>query len=206
MVLTVSFVLSPVTGLVCHRRSTDMVLSKPGRADLTSANLTPASGVRTTRLRRTQQHLSSACCRSLTGSSPALQSRCAQNAAASTASAPRVRDDRDTPLVVGWDARSSRSDLGCVKTEIFLQRGLDTKLPDGQITAARANSSRVPDAVQRSPGDANGSRECAPMTGSASSGHAAPRGWRAGSCLARFESRPNRCLQSAKPDNRHFRD
>jgi hypothetical protein len=40
--------------------------------------------------------------------------------------------------------------------------GLDTKMPDGQITAARANSSRVPDAVQRSPGDANGSRECAP--------------------------------------------
>ncbi len=44
MVLTVSFVLSPVTGLFCHRRSADMVLSKPGWADLTSANLTPASG------------------------------------------------------------------------------------------------------------------------------------------------------------------
>ena len=35
MVLTVSFVLSPVTGLFCHRRSADMFLSKPGRADLT---------------------------------------------------------------------------------------------------------------------------------------------------------------------------
>jgi hypothetical protein len=34
---------------------------------------------------------------------PALQSHRAQNAAASTASAPRVRDDRDTPLCgVGW--------------------------------------------------------------------------------------------------------
>jgi hypothetical protein len=43
------------------------------------------------------------------------------------------------------------------------------------------------------------------MTGSASSGHAAPRCWRAGSYRARFESRPNRCLQSAKPDNQHFR-
>src|SRR5712664_1075305 len=44
MVLTVSFVLSPVTGLFCHRRPADMFLSKPGWADLNSANLTPASG------------------------------------------------------------------------------------------------------------------------------------------------------------------
>jgi hypothetical protein len=36
--------LSPVTGLVCHRRLRIKVLSKPGRADKTSANLTPASG------------------------------------------------------------------------------------------------------------------------------------------------------------------
>ncbi len=39
---------------------TDMFLSKPGWADSNTANLTPASGVRTTRLRRTLQHLSSA--------------------------------------------------------------------------------------------------------------------------------------------------
>src|SRR3979490_1882095 len=44
MVLTVYFVLSPVTGLFCHRRPRIKVLSKPGRADSTSANLTPASG------------------------------------------------------------------------------------------------------------------------------------------------------------------
>ena len=38
---------------------------------------------------------------------------------------------------MGWDAESSRCDLGGVKTKIFLQRGLDTpvnKPPDGQIT------------------------------------------------------------------------
>ena len=40
MVLTASFVLSPVTGLFCHRRQRIKVLS----ADKTSANLTPASG------------------------------------------------------------------------------------------------------------------------------------------------------------------
>jgi hypothetical protein len=44
MVLTVYFVLSPVTGLFCHRRQRTCGLSAPGRADLPSANLTPASG------------------------------------------------------------------------------------------------------------------------------------------------------------------
>src|SRR6266851_2918616 len=43
MVLTVSFVLSPVTGLVCHRRPRiGFVQARLGRRN--SANLTPASG------------------------------------------------------------------------------------------------------------------------------------------------------------------
>src|SRR5713226_9519891 len=70
----------------------------------------------------------------------ALRSHRAKNAAASTASRPYVRDDRETPLCVGRDAQSSRRDLGGAKTEIFLQRGLDTpvnKPPDGQITGLR---------------------------------------------------------------------
>jgi hypothetical protein len=44
MVLTVSFALSSVTGLFCHRHQRTSVVPKPGRADITSANLTPASG------------------------------------------------------------------------------------------------------------------------------------------------------------------
>ena len=44
MVLTASFVLSPVTGLFCHRHQRICSLSAPGRADTPSANLTPASG------------------------------------------------------------------------------------------------------------------------------------------------------------------
>src|SRR5258708_39233906 len=44
MVLTAYVVLSPVTGLFCHRHPRIKVLSLPGRADKTSANLTPASG------------------------------------------------------------------------------------------------------------------------------------------------------------------
>jgi hypothetical protein len=65
---------------------------------------------------------------------PALRSPRAQNAAASTASLPASVTIAIRPSVE-WDAKSSRSDLGVVETEIFLQRGIDTKLPDGQITA-----------------------------------------------------------------------
>jgi hypothetical protein len=44
MVLTAYVVLSPVTGLFCHRHLADIVLSLPGWADRTPQNLTPASG------------------------------------------------------------------------------------------------------------------------------------------------------------------
>src|ERR1700694_4739986 len=77
--------------------SADMFLSKPGWADLTPQDLTPASG--------RQDHTTSPyasnivrqlAVRLLTGLSPTRPaSRCAPDAAASTASAPRVRDDRD---------------------------------------------------------------------------------------------------------------
>jgi len=41
---TAYVVLSSMTGLFCHRRLADIVLSKPGWADATPQNLTPASG------------------------------------------------------------------------------------------------------------------------------------------------------------------
>src|SRR6266849_908215 len=100
------------------------VTARLGRRN--SANLTPASG------RQDHTILPSAATslvRTLFDRSQAfrlaLQSHRAQNAAASTASRPYVRDDRETPLCVGRDTQSSRRDLGCAKTEIFLQRGLD---------------------------------------------------------------------------------
>jgi hypothetical protein len=72
------FVLSP--------SSADEGLSAPGRADFASADLTPATGVRTTRLNRPRQRRSSA--RRLIAhgliARPAIT--CAPNAAASTAS------------------------------------------------------------------------------------------------------------------------
>jgi hypothetical protein len=58
----------------------------------------------------------------------ALQPRSRDDAVASTASHPNVRDDRDTPLVAGRDSAKSRDDLGQMKTEIFLQTGLDKKI------------------------------------------------------------------------------
>src|SRR3981189_1863017 len=89
MVLTVSFVL-PGDRACLPPSSTDMFLSKPGRADLNSANLTPASGRQdhTTSPYATTSLVRSLGNRSQAFRQPALQSRRAQNAAASTASLP----------------------------------------------------------------------------------------------------------------------
>src|SRR5713101_6408539 len=62
MVLTAYVVLSPVTGLFCHRRLRKCGLSAPGRADLPSRELDAsvgASGPHDFAVRG--QHLSSAC-------------------------------------------------------------------------------------------------------------------------------------------------
>ena len=118
MVLTVSFALSPVIGLSCHRRPADMVLSAPGRADKPPLDLTPAS--------RRQDHTTS----------PSACAPFVKSAPASTASRTHVRDDRETPLVgTGWVGY--RFDLGQARSELFLRRGLDRKFaeqPVGQIT------------------------------------------------------------------------
>jgi len=60
MVLTAYFVLSPVIGLFLSPSSADMECPKPGRADMPPQTWRRRRGVRTTRLRRPQQHLSSA--------------------------------------------------------------------------------------------------------------------------------------------------
>src|SRR5215208_7682059 len=73
MVLTVSFGLSPVIGLCCHRR-----LASP-------RNLTPAS--------RRQDHTTS----------PSASAPFVSGAISVHRIPPRVRDDRDTPLRVGRD-------------------------------------------------------------------------------------------------------
>src|SRR5258706_16079353 len=127
MVLTASFVLSPVTVLVCHRHQRIKVLSKPGRADFTSANLTPASGRQdhTTSPSASQASLVSV----LLIAHKSFDSPCDPIARKTLPRplhpVPNVRDDRDTPLL--WDGMAGVLEviLGGAKTEIFLQRGLD---------------------------------------------------------------------------------
>ena len=96
-----------------------MALPRPVGLTKTSADLTPATGARTTRFCRTQPPAPKAStglvpvrrsfseggfsavrlahCRPLTGLKPALRSHRAPDAAASTASRPNVRDDGQRP-------------------------------------------------------------------------------------------------------------
>ena len=138
---------SPGDRAFCHRRLTDMFLSKPGWADLTPQDLTPASGRQDHTI---LPYAATSLVRPLGNRSQifrsALRPHRAQDAAASTASHPYVCDDRETPLCVGRDGRICRGDLPDGESEIFFGKPeirLDTpvnkpvdKLPDGQITGA----------------------------------------------------------------------
>jgi len=95
MVLTVSFALSPVTGLVCHRH----------RRKLPSANLTPASG--------RQDHT--------TSPSASRRSR-QQRRLRPPHPVPNVRDDRETPLCSGRDDSLYSCFYQTAKRKIFAER------------------------------------------------------------------------------------
>jgi hypothetical protein len=126
MVLTVSFVLSPVIGLCCHRRQR-IWRAKARSGRHTSANLTPAS--------RRQDHTTSPSASNRRSSArpfdrsqahlrgTALPSRCAPDAACVQSIPPRVRDDRDTPLQ--RDETSRDIDLIWVKREADFFSRLD---------------------------------------------------------------------------------
>jgi hypothetical protein len=89
--------LSPATNSSCHRHPRIKVLSaRSGR--LASANLTPATGARTTRLHRTQKApiILHAADRSRGSSRPAI-AICAPDAFTSTASRPALVTTRDRP-------------------------------------------------------------------------------------------------------------
>ncbi|MGB9118651.1 hypothetical protein, partial [Bradyrhizobium sp.] len=110
MVLTVSFVLSPVTGLVCHRHLAD-----------TSAKLDAsvgASGPHDFAVRFMRVRLAA----------PKRPPH----------PAPNVRDDRETPLEWERDAEGYATDLGQARSGIFFAGGLDGEfntrvdLPVGQ--------------------------------------------------------------------------
>ena len=106
MVLTVSFVISPVTGLCCHRH-----LREVASHELDAS--VGASGPHDFAVRFGAFVL---------------------HAIASTASrAPYVRDDREPPLMWARDGRACRDDLPDGGSEKFFDRGLDTDLPDRRI-------------------------------------------------------------------------
>jgi hypothetical protein len=111
MVLTAYFVLSPVTGLSCHRRSR------------IPANLTPASG--------RQDHTA------LPSAASVIRPRadCAPDAAASTASRPASVTIAIRPSE-GWDGGINKAASTKTRSGIFFETGLDRKIakqPVGQI-------------------------------------------------------------------------
>src|SRR5216684_912501 len=125
MVLTAYVVLSPVTGLFCHRRQRiwfclspvgptqlrelDASVGASGPHDFAvRSNISRRRAVDRSRIQRTRPAI------------PSRAKRCRVHRIPS-----RVRDDHDTPLCVGRDAKSSRGDLGGAKTGIFLHSGLD---------------------------------------------------------------------------------
>jgi hypothetical protein len=123
--LTAYAVLSPETNSSCLRHRRISGRSKPGWARTTSADLTPATGARTTRFCRTQlpspnhptshsrpaevlaeafKRRSSTRCRSLTENRPAnMPAR--PTLPRPPQPIPTFRDDRDTPLVQGDEVR-----------------------------------------------------------------------------------------------------
>jgi hypothetical protein len=108
---TAYVVLSPVTGLFCHRRSQSEVLSLPGWAKQNSANLTPASGRQDHTILPSANSVSRrrAIDRSQAEAHPAIPSRAKRRRV--HRNPPRVRDDHDTPLLWGGMARVCRDDL-----------------------------------------------------------------------------------------------
>src|SRR5216684_1245866 len=125
MVLTVSFALSPVTGLFCHRRlRIKFCLSPVGPTQLRKLDASVgASGPHDFAVRDCISRPLALVL--LTGLlKPALRSHRAQNAAASTASRPASVTIASRPSV-GRDGKSSRDDLGGAGSGIFLQKGLD---------------------------------------------------------------------------------
>jgi hypothetical protein len=121
MVLTAYGALSPATSSSCHRRRRIEGLAEPGWADTTSADLTPATGARTTRFCRPHQHRSSA--RRLIAhrlkARPAIPF--APDAAASTAShptsvtiaiRPSLRDETAEFVALIWVRREAECFFG----------------------------------------------------------------------------------------------
>src|SRR5712691_5707098 len=141
-----------------------MFLSKPGWADLNSANLTPASGRQdhTTSPYAATSLVRSLGNRSRTEARPAIPSRAKRCRVHRTP--PRVRDDHDTPL--WWGGMRTVLDLISVRwQQIFFGKSEkkdstapSTNRPTGKSPRRGESPFRGPDAAQRPFGGAPQSR------------------------------------------------
>ena len=109
-----------------------LMADRSGWINFATGSLAPATGVRTTRFCRTLQRRTSCALSSLTDNRPASNSsrrRCCVHHIP-----PRVRDDRDTPLLSRRDSAEIATDLGSIRSGKFLQGRLDDP---NQIESAR---------------------------------------------------------------------
>ena len=106
--------LSPVTGLFCHRRQRISDLSAPGWADLPSRELDASVGASGPHDFAVRESIfrQRAVDRSQVPKNPPCDPIARKTLPRPPHPVPYVRDDRETPLCVGRDAKSSRSDLG----------------------------------------------------------------------------------------------
>jgi hypothetical protein len=151
-----------VTGLFCHRRQRTNVVPKPGRADITSANLTPASG--------RQDHTTSPYAGNISRPRAVDRSQAHHPPCNPVARKTLPRPPHPHPASVTIAIRPSGGvgwrefvEMICPTGEAkyFCKGGWTEKCPTGKSPDnVESKFSRVPDAVQRSPGGANGSREC----------------------------------------------
>ena len=122
MVLTACFVLSPVTGLSCHRHSANMVRFKPGWAKCTFTKLDTSVGAsRPHDFAVHDLHRSSVRRLIAHGKPPCdhlAHRRCRVHRIP-----PHVRDDRETPLVSGGMATNKEVIWAKDEAEYFLPQG-----------------------------------------------------------------------------------
>ena len=137
MVLTAYFVLSPVTGLFCHRRLTDIRRIPTRLGGCTSARLDTSVGVSGPHDFAVRDLHRSSACWPIAHGKPALRSPLHADAVASTASRPASVTIASRPSgseTVGINKAVSTKP----RSEIFFESGLDTDLlicPTGCLRA-----------------------------------------------------------------------
>ena len=137
-------VLSPATNSSCHRRRRILRPINPVGLECVTADLAPATGVRTTRFCRTLKRRSSCAPARRSRVQPALRHPWRADALASTTSRPAFVTTRDRPSCRERTGRAGSADLPDGESEIFFEIGLDRSLvicPSGQLSRLLAHTS-----------------------------------------------------------------